>query len=368
MNFMPDGAPNSPQPGETDLEVVIVDVGHGNSAIVRDGLTCAIIDAPQKEALFDELYRCGVTSIKHLIISHSDIDHMGGASRLLWDRRFTIGTVWCNSDGLKNTQAWRRFAQQLNIRSRAGDVEVEMTLNTAARTRLCFGRIKVEVLHPDVEMGLLGPTRNRTEAGNLDANRVSAVVRVTLAGRPAVLLTADIDSAALARILSQGTDLRAPVLVFPHHGGHAGPGPDRAFAERLCDQVKPNLVVFSMERGGPFTNPSPDVVAGVMDTVPGAHIACTQLSRNCHSGNIPEVTAPLTKRSSAGRGSNSCCAGTVAIAWDPKGLRYDPPLAYHRGFVDRVVASAMCRVDIDIPAPRSASAPATDRSASGSTT
>ena len=337
----------------TDLEVVIVDVGHGNAAIVRDGSTCAIIDAPQEDALFDELYRCAVTSIQHLVLSHSDIDHMGGATRLLWDRRFDVGTVWCNSDGIKNTKAWRQFAQQLNIRSRANEVDVELTLNTAARTRLCFGRVKVEVLHPDVEMALLGPTRNRTDVGSLDANRMSAVVRISLNDRPAVLLTADIDSVGLNRLLSQCANLSAPVLVFPHHGGHAGGGPDRTFAARLCNHVRPDLVVFSMERGGPFTNPSPDVIAGVREAAPAVHIACTQLSRNCHSGDIPDIERPLTKRSSAGRGSNSCCAGTFTISWDLDGLRYDPPLADHRNFIDRVVARAMCKVDIGLAEPQS---------------
>jgi beta-lactamase superfamily II metal-dependent hydrolase len=348
------------------LEAVIVDVGHGNAAIVRDGSTCAVIDAPAKDALFDELYRCDVTSIRHLVLSHSDVDHMGGASRLLWDRRFAIGTVWCNSDGLKNTQAWRHFAQQLNIRHRAGEVGVEMTLNTAANTRLCFGRIKVEILHPDVEMALLGPTRNRTDIGSLDANRVSAVVRISLNDHPAVLFTADIDSVGLSRMLSQGTSLRAPVLVFPHHGGHAGRGPDRAFAQRICNQVQPNLVVFSMERGGPFTKPSPEVIAGVRETVPDAHIACTQLSRHCHSGNIPDVVGPLTMRSSAGRDSNSCCAGTLAVSWKSHGLSYEPPLTSHKAFVDRVVGGAMCGLGTDIPGPRTDSRANTTSAKAGS--
>lgn len=39
------------------LDVTILDVGHGNSAIVRDGHVCSVVDAAPRSVVKDELNR-----------------------------------------------------------------------------------------------------------------------------------------------------------------------------------------------------------------------------------------------------------------------------------------------------------------------
>lgn len=203
------------------LEVIVLDVGHGNCAVVRDGDRCAVVDAPPGPTLFDELERCGITHIDHLVLSHSDLDHMGSAVKLLWDTRFIIGMIWYNPDGTKQSKAWQNLARQAYLRHREGRLlNGQRNLNTASTADLSFSnRVKIEVLHPDLEMATLGPSDTVTPLGRLTANTLSAVLRISLQDNPAVLLPADIDALALQRMISLNADLKAHVLVFPHHGG-----------------------------------------------------------------------------------------------------------------------------------------------------
>ena len=59
-------------------EVVILDVGHGNCAILQDTNAVTVIDCPPPSTLVDTLERLGIDTIDHILISHSDLDHAGG--------------------------------------------------------------------------------------------------------------------------------------------------------------------------------------------------------------------------------------------------------------------------------------------------
>ncbi|MGW0757229.1 ComEC/Rec2 family competence protein [Streptomyces sp. NPDC002814] len=337
------------------LEVVVLDVGHGNCAVVRDDDHCVVIDAPPGTTLFDELERCGITSIDHLVLSHSDLDHMGSAVKLLWDTRFTIGTIWYNPDSTKQSRAWQNLARQAHLRYREGHLlNGQRNLNTASTAELSFSnRVTIEVVHPDLEMATLGPSDTVTPLGKLTPNTLSAVLRISLEGEPAVLLPADIDALALRRMISLNENIAARVLVFPHHGGKAKTSDSRLFASSLCKAVQPDLVIFSMARGGRFSNPDPEMVSGVRSAAPNAHIACTQLSTHCHRETpLPGVQQHLNLHASAGSSAGSCCAGTVTVSHTPSGLQISPSLERHKQFID-LLERPICRASvIELPSPR----------------
>ncbi|MFF7072823.1 ComEC/Rec2 family competence protein [Streptomyces pseudovenezuelae] len=337
------------------LEVIVLDVGHGNCAVVRDGDRCAVVDAPPGPTLFDELERCGITHIDHLVLSHSDLDHMGSAVKLLWDTRFIIGMIWYNPDGTKQSKAWQNLARQAYLRHREGRLlNGQRNLNTASTADLSFSnRVKIEVLHPDLEMATLGPSDTVTPLGRLTANTLSAVLRISLQDNPAVLLPADIDALALQRMISLNADLKAHVLVFPHHGGKAKTSDSRQFATAICQAVQPEFVLFSMARGGRFSNPDPEMVAGVRTARPQAHIACTQLSTHCHrEARLPTQKAHLNLHAAAGSSAGSCCAGTVTIGISSDGLHITPSPAQHKEFI-QLLDRPLCHAEvIPVPAPR----------------
>lgn len=337
------------------LEVTVLDVGHGNCAVVRDGSRCVVVDAPPGTTLFDELERCGITHIDHLVLSHSDLDHMGSAVKLLWDTRFIVGMIWYNPDGTKQSKAWQNLARQAYLRHREGRLlNGQRNLNTASTADLAFSnRSTIEVLHPDLEMATLGPSESATPLGRLTANTLSAVLRISLEGSPAVLLPADIDALALQRMISLNVDLKAHVLVFPHHGGKAKTSDSRQFATTICQAVEPEFVLFSMARAGRFSNPDPEMISGVRAARPHAHIACTQLSTHCHrDAPLPAGKSHLNLHAAAGSSAGSCCAGTVTIGLSSAGLQITPSPEQHKQFI-QLLDRPLCRTDvIPVPAPR----------------
>ncbi|MGC4976676.1 ComEC/Rec2 family competence protein [Streptomyces sp. DT199] len=329
----------------------MLDVGHGNCTILRDGDKCAVIDAAPGDTLFDELEQSGVKSIEHLVLSHADHDHMGNAVKLLWDKRFEVKYLWYNPDGMKSSKAWERLARQAHLLHRQGQLPPPRPAHSAAGDALSFGRVQIQVLHPDIELWTHGPTKKSTSLGMLTANTLSIVLHVSLDREPAALLTADIDALALERIQDLDGLPQAPVLVFPHHGGLCGEGQPREFARTICHAVRPEVVIFSMARGGRYENPNPEIVAGVREAVPDAHIACTQLSSQCHVDVMTIGRRDLAPKPAAGRSTGSCCAGSVSVKKTDSGIALDPDPKTHRVFVD-LVPSALCR-RLPVPGPRS---------------
>ncbi|MGW3125180.1 ComEC/Rec2 family competence protein [Streptomyces sp. NPDC001123] len=326
------------------LEVIIVDVGHGNCAIVRDGLRSAIIDIPRGKPVVSALVDNKCHEIEHLLLSHPDEDHIGGAARLLADPSVTIANFWCNPSAIQDTDTYLDLLEQAALREDSRSTRYRSNLNVGARDDLNFERVEIEVLHPDVRLAGVGQASRAHKRGEVPSNRMSAVLRVSLAGRPAVLLAADIDDKGFDSIVSRGVDMEAPVLVFPHHGGSARGGDDRAFAKKVCEKVKPKLVIFSLGRNK-YRNPLPEVLAGVRDAVPTAHIACTQLSKNCHPRNVtPGVLAHLSpKWPSSGTAKGASCAGTVVVQAAENGdISYDPSQSRHSQFVIQNVDAPKC--------------------------
>jgi len=336
------------------LDITVLDVGHGNSALVRDGSKCAIIDAAPGPMVPDELDRSKCDHIEHLVISHSDRDHAGGGVRLLLDNARTVGTVWFNPDGQKRTDIWQRLLYAVQTRYRRGGLNGHQMIHTETGQAIRCGRAHLEVRHPSILMTGTGPTSHSAGFGRLDTNTLSVVIRVHLADTPVALLAADMDKTALEHIQDNKHDLTAPVLVFPHHGGLPGNADPYEFAHTLATLVQPELVIFSINSGQKPANPDPRIISGVRQAAPNAHIACTQLSIHCHNKGSSAPSEHLGPRPAAGRKTGRCCAGTISITRTADGLLYEPPIAGHKSFVTTFVNTPLCQPKTKLPTPRPA--------------
>lgn len=323
-------------------EITVLDVGHGNTAIIRDGDEIVMIDCSLDWAVAGELTRTGTKTIKYLVISHSDSDHMRGAARLLaLGIRFDV--IFANPDSAKDTEAWEDFRLRVREEVQAGRSKLT-GVHVGNPYTISTQRTTFEVIHPDPDLSLVGPTRTKqARAGLLTSNDCSAVLRLHVDGRPIALLAGDLTEAGFKRIQSSGLDMRAPILVFPHHGGKSGAADDRAFAQQLCDAVQPQHIIFSHGRNSGHGTPRPEIIDGVRKYSKAVRVACTQLSRACHpSGPIP-LQRHLFPRPSAGIGSNSCCAGTIVFCVDDSGhLEANPGYDSHGVYVTSL-AHALCK-------------------------
>jgi len=347
---------------QSRLRVLLLDVGHGNCAIAQDGREVAVIDAPKTPVLPQCLAAQANPTVRRLVLSHADQDHIGGAAALLAHEVLSVQELWINPNSQQYSKTYLDLLTAARDRHRRGDLQVSTNLNIGVGRQLSFGRVEIQVLHPDILYAGVGPTGAGHPWGRITGNGMSAVLRVSLAGLPAVLLPGDMDARAFEVLVDSGSDLATPVLVFPHHGGSAHGGSDREFAARLCEVVQPQLIVFSIGRRR-LANPSPEIVAGIRATAPGAHIACTQLSRHCHGVDISPAVFDhvLADLPAAGLASGACCAGSLSIERGGTQIMYRPLRANHSTFIDGNLASPLCKATPVIPKARTPTTTSSNR-------
>ncbi len=208
--------------------IVFLDVGQADAALVQTRDECWLIDSgggPEDgsggAALIRALSALGVDAIDVLVITHGDLDHRGGAMRVL--SVVKVGVLWLPAAAAADPAlaALEQAAQRRGVRVRwvgsgdrggAGDA------------------LRVEVVWPP------GPARSpgASEGAGFDAagsapngliprrarparNDASIVLRLELAGRR-LLFAADIGAEVERRLVEGGTELRADILKVGHHG------------------------------------------------------------------------------------------------------------------------------------------------------
>jgi beta-lactamase superfamily II metal-dependent hydrolase len=318
-------------------KAVILDVGHGNCAVVADRDSTVVIDAALGGVLLDFLKAQSLSEIDYVLVSHADSDHIGGLIALLSSEEIFVKSIYLNPDPMRTSKIWGDLKCVLKDARRRRNTEIKNGLSTTIPGRLATGELVIEVVAPSPEFALTGVGGTTPSEQNVSAHSLNAVVRLLHGDKAVALFCGDLDEVGLAEIQNEGVTITAEVLVFPHHGGLPGKAPD-AFTTTLCQMVKPRVVVFSIGRGKHGT-PRPEIVAALRRIVPEAHIACTQLSERC-APDLPATTpSHLVNEVGLGREKNSCCAGTLIIFPPP----LSPTLRDHRAFVSIAAPTALCQ-------------------------
>jgi competence protein ComEC len=215
-------------------EVVFLDVGHGDAALVRAGRRAWLVDAGTRAAGWDAghavvlpaLRALGVRRLAALALTHADLDHVGGARAVL--EAVPVGELWVTRNELDapGLRALRAAAAR-----RAVPVRI-----VAAGDELGTDGLRIAALWPPA--GFAAPTTNAS----------SLVLRVGEPGACA-LLGGDAPAAverALAPALSP-----CDVLKLGHHGSAT------SSAAALLDALAPVVAIASAGRrpGAPLPHP-----------------------------------------------------------------------------------------------------------------
>jgi beta-lactamase superfamily II metal-dependent hydrolase len=318
-------------------EFFILDVGHGNCAVLHDTAGTTVIDCAPGATLREALRQIGVNRISLVLISHADEDHVGGLIGLLTDPELTIEHVYLNPDAIKQTKIWGDVKSALADARRRNETHIHAHLTSDLTGSLDKGEVHVEVLAPTPELALCGAGGRDLEGHKLTSNSMSAVIRLVYKERKVVLLTGDVDAIGLRNLLATADEVEAEILVYPHHGGKAGGEDPRAFAEALFAHIHPSRIIFSIARSR-VGFPRPEVIENVRAYAPGAHIACTQLAQEC-AAEAPTEFPHLANYPARGRDKNSCCAGTIRIEFGTH--EHEASIAQHQAFV-KSLAPTMC--------------------------
>ncbi|MBI2311131.1 MAG: DNA internalization-related competence protein ComEC/Rec2 [Betaproteobacteria bacterium] len=226
--------PPAPGPGEAWLTVL--DVGQGLSVVARTHRHALLYDTGPGFAadansgnriIVPFLRGEGVRRLDLLVLSHDDTDHHGGTVSVL--QALPVETV---------------ISSLAPLHPLLGDVA--MADPCYAGQEWDWDGVRFTVLHPAVESFANPRIRD---------NDRSCVLKISV-GAASVLLTGDIERRGEAELLARARgELRATVLVVPHHGGKSSSG--REFVEA----VSPRAAVFTAGYRNPFGHPRPEVVA-----------------------------------------------------------------------------------------------------------
>jgi len=326
----------------TDLpRLIILDVAHGNCAILQDTEGTLVIDCAHGYTLIDTLRHLGISQIDRIIISHADEDHIEGFIKLLLDESVSIKQIYINPDGSKRTDIWIELRLAIADAKKRQNTKRDF-LHTEMTGDLDLGQVNIQILAPSMDLvgqaGGLDLQKNK-----LNSNSVSAVIRLVYKSRGVALLAGDIDDVGLKNLAIENTDFAADVLVFPHHGGNASSGGkgNQEFTKRLCEKVNPKLIVFSNGRNK-HQNPRKEIIETILDVIPDVHIMCTQLAKSCSPDILAIAPTQLISLPSKGKEANHCCGGTVVINLKETEITYNPNRNEHLKFVKNIF-SAMCK-------------------------
>ncbi len=224
-----------PQAGQ--FELLALDVGQGTAVLVRTREHLLLFDAgPQysresdagQRVLLPLLRARGEARIDTLVLSHRDLDHVGGAAALL--KAMPVGDVLSS---LELDHPLLALAQR-NTRCSAGQSWL-------------WDGVRFEILRPE----------EADYERSLKSNAMSCVLRVSEAreGGRSALLTGDIErDQEAALVAGQREALRSDVLIAPHHGSRT------SSTGAFLDTVRPATSVFQAGYKNRFGHPAPDVL------------------------------------------------------------------------------------------------------------
>ena len=219
-----------PAPEQGNAWVHVLDVGQGLAVLVRTARHALLYDAGPAFGESDSgerivapaIVALGVPRIDALVLTHDDIDHVGGARSIL--ERFEVGAL---RHGLPESHPLLALAPAPARCTRGESWE--------------WDGVRFEFLHP------------AAGAAPRKRNDQSCVLRVD-AGGTALLLTGDIERSAELALVRSGL-APAHALLVPHHGSRG------ASSEALVAAVRPRLAVAAVGYRNRFGHPAPAVEA-----------------------------------------------------------------------------------------------------------
>jgi competence protein ComEC len=249
--------PEKLSPGE--LRLTVLDVGQGLAVVVRTREHALLYDSgpaftDQIDAggriVVPYLRAAGVSRLDGMIVTHEDSDHSGGALSVL--QAMPVG--WLASS-LPKDHAIRVAATRSWL--------------CGAGERWQWDGVSFEFLHPQ--------PADYNDSGAKDNDR-SCVLRI-VSPYGGVLLPGDIEKRSESRLLQSSGNLRADLLIAPHHGSRTSSTPEFVHA------VAPGLTVFSVGYRNRFGHPHPAVVARYRQA--GSRMLRTDLSGALVIGMTP---------------------------------------------------------------------------------
>ncbi|TAK68353.1 MAG: DNA internalization-related competence protein ComEC/Rec2 [Betaproteobacteria bacterium] len=228
-------APPAPAPGGAWISVL--DVGQGLAVFVQTERHALLYDTgpaygPDADSgtrvILPYLRASGIAGLDAMVLTHDDNDHAGGAVAVL--SSLPVGVLYSS----------------LSASHAALLVAPAYRLPCAAGQGWDWDGVRFDLLHP---------TAGSYAVDRLKSNDRSCVLKIS-AARGTVLLTGDIEARSEEELLERAPgELRADVLVVPHHGSRT------SSTDEFIAAVQPRWAVFPVGYRNRLGHPKEAVVA-----------------------------------------------------------------------------------------------------------
>ncbi|WP_371380535.1 ComEC/Rec2 family competence protein [Sporomusa aerivorans] len=221
------------------LTVKVLDVGQGDSILIRTGEQVVLVDTgdvPAREKLVSMLKSQGISTIDKLIITHPHADHLGGAIAVL--DNFAVKQIY-DSGQKTTTNLYKQYLTQIQKKKIPFTVvEVGTTID----------------LGQEVVLKVLAPEKPFFSGTDSDLNNNSIVAKLVYRSF-SLLLTGDAEEESEQRMLKRdAAGLKSTLLKSGHHGSRT------SSTIPFLQAVKPEAALISLGADNEYHHPHPSTL------------------------------------------------------------------------------------------------------------
>ena len=250
---------SAPAPG--NLTVWFIDVGQGDSALIRTPRgSFILIDAGPPDAadkIISLMRREGAERLAIAVGTHPHADHVGGMRQVLQAFRTD---VYIDPAFPYATNTYRNLLREIRDQG----------------LKFVTARRGMEEEIDGVRFQVLWPEEPFLEGTESDANNACIVLRLTYKDI-SMLFMGDAQLEAIARILEGTDNIESDLIKISHHGSADGTTPE------LLERVKPRYAVISCAEGNEYGYPH-------RETMEALHAARCRILRTDLNGTITVST------------------------------------------------------------------------------
>ncbi len=227
----------TPTSADGQMEVHFIDVGQGDSILIKDNSHAMLIDAGennQGETVVNYLKKENVKELDYVIATHPHSDHIGGMDTVIQNIKIDQVILPKVAHNTKTYEDVLDAIQNKNITVKQPKVGDNYTLGKA-------------------HFIILSPSSTSYE----EMNNYSVGIKITL-GKISFVMAGDAEKLSEKEMTQTGIDLSADVLKLSHHGAANGINDD------FYNAVNPKYAVISVGKNNDYNHPSSKVVKAMI--------------------------------------------------------------------------------------------------------